>query len=191
MEHGLSHPLLGLDPLIAQAKRRARWRRLLALGLVALAAAAIGMTFALRSSSPPANAFGMCASTPSGWQEQSVPNFGSLPVPPTLVLTNFRFGRMSGFYGLDSFAHWPAGGVMVAVGVGDPSRDPAYHRRRSLRVTSRDFQTAFEETPSPLAYIATRSHGRLLNAYVEAGSVAPATIAAANQALAGVHACSA
>jgi hypothetical protein len=30
-----------------------------------------------------------------------------------------------------------------------------------------------------------------LNAYVEAGSVAPATIAAANQALAGVHACSA
>jgi hypothetical protein len=177
---------LGVDPLIAEANERARRRRLLALGLVAVvAAAAVGTTFALRSS---ANALGVCATPPSGWQERTV---DYLPLAPskTIVLTNWRFGRMTDFYGLTDRAGWPAQGVTIAVGnIGLRSRPSA--KAGALRVNRASFG-GFEGAAYPAAHFAVRSQGRVLDAYIEAGALTPATIAAANQALAGVQVCSA
>jgi hypothetical protein len=176
---------LGLDPLIAEAKERARRRRLVALGLVVVvAAAAVGMTLGLRSSG---NSLGVCATAPSGWKERTV-NDPSLN-PPAVVLTNFRFGRMDDFYGLTDRFDWPANGVTVAVG----NEGPAATRpvgSGALRLTARDFG-GLEGSPQPSGEISVRSHGRLLTAYVEVGTLTPATVAAANRALAGVQVCSA
>jgi hypothetical protein len=176
--------LFGLDPLIAEAKERARRRRLRALGAVAaIAAAAIGTTFGLRSS---ARALGVCATPPSGWRERTVTRT-SLG-PPAIVLTNWRFGRMEDFYGLGGAAkHWLAGGVTVVVLNEGPAATPPIGR--ALRVTYADFGR-FEGMRFPSAEVAVRSHGRVLNSYVEVGTVTPATIAAANRALAGVQVCS-
>jgi hypothetical protein len=176
---------LGLDPLIAEAKERARRRRLLALGAVVVVAvaAAVGTTYGLRSSG---NTFGVCATVPSGWQERTVtdPSLG----PPTVVLTNFRFGKMDDYYGLTDRFDWPATGVTVAVSnapVGD------WHAaQRALRVTRRDFG-GIEGSTQPSGQTSVGSNGRNLTASVEVGKLSPTTIALANQALAGVRVCSA
>jgi hypothetical protein len=176
---------LGLDPLIAEAKERARRRRLLALGaVVVVAAAAVGTTLGTRSAS--GNSLGMCATVPSGWLEKTV-NEPSLN-PPAVVLTNFKFGRMDDFYGLTDRFDWPANGVTVAVS--NVAASPARLDGGVLRVSAKDFG-GLEGAPHPSGQIVVRSNGRILNGYVEVGTITPATIAAANQALAGVRTCSA
>ena len=174
-----------LDPLIAEAKERARRRRLLALGaVVVVAAAAVGATIGLRSTG---NALGVCATAPSSWKERTVNLPG--PAPPTVVLTNFRFGRLDYVFGLgDDTLRWPRGGVAIAVMNEGPSATPRF--RSSLRVRASDFG-AFEGMRHPFVERAIRSNGRVLDAFVEVGSVTPATVAAANQALAGVRVCTA
>jgi len=175
---------LEVDPLIAEAKQRARRRRLLVLGaLVVIAAAAVGTAVELQASK---KLLGVCGATRSGWQRRTVDN----PAlgPPAVVLTNFRFGRMDDFYGLAASQHWPARGVMVVVMNEGPAATPPF--RSALRVGRRDF-VGMEGMRQPAAEAAIRSQGRVLEAYAEVGTVTPATVAAANRALAGVRACSA
>jgi hypothetical protein len=177
---------LGQDPLIAEAKERTRRRRLLLLGAVVLVAgAAIGGTLATRSS---ANSLGVCATAPSGFQERTLParaEYGGV-APAAVVLTNFRFGRMADTYGLTDRFNWPANGVTVAV-----SNEPPWGGKGGvLHFTARDFG-GIEGSTQPSGQMIMRSHGRTLNALVEVGAITPATIAAANRALASVRVCSA
>jgi len=172
---------LEVDPLIAEAKQRARRRRLIGLVLVVVLGAVVGGTFALRSSG---GAVGVCSVPSASWRERSLPRTGMSEA--TVVLTNFRFGRMDDVYGLASPLRWPPRGVMVAVSNEGPAATPPF--RRVLRVAATDFR-GFEGMRRPAANIAIRSQGRVLDAYVEVGSVTAATVAAANAALAGVHVC--
>jgi hypothetical protein len=175
---------IALDPLIAEAKERARRRRLLALGVVVVAVAAVSATLATRSST---NSLGVCATAPSGFQVRTVTD--AALGPPTVVLTNFRFGRMDDLYGLTDRFTWPANGVTVAVSNEDPSATPAV-KGGALRLTAKDFG-GLEGSTQPSGQIAVRSNGRILAGYVEVGAITPATIAAANAALASVKTCSA
>ena len=176
---------VGLDLLIAEAKESARRRRLLALlAVMVVAAVAVGTTYELRS--PPANSLGICATAPSGWKMRT-PNLA--PTPPTVVLTNFRFGRMDDVFGItDPNLAWPANGVLVAVGNWPP--DSTIARAGPLQVTRGAF-VGMEGSSLPTAHFGVQSRGRILDVYVEVGAITPATIAAANQALAGVRTCSA
>lgn len=129
---------------------------------------------------------GACGTPPSGFKERSVWNmsFGLR----TIVLTNFRFGSQADPTGLTSFAHWPASAVTVEFDGAVTDTLPRF--RPALHVGAADFETAYEQTPSPLAYIATRRDGRVQTATVEVGAVTPATIAGANRALSFVQGCS-
>lgn len=178
------------DPLIAEAKERARRRRLLALGVVAVlvAAAAAGTRYELRSSG---NFRGVCATAPPGWRERTIPARGQRP--GAVLLTNFRFGAMGpmqDIYGIDIPGRkWPPGGVMMAVQT-FATRLPS--TRAELQVRGADFQISPNGgSRRPTAFRSIRTNGRELIAYVQVASVTPATIAAANQALAGVRTCSA
>ena len=123
---------IALDPLIAEAKRRAHRRYLIMLAaLVVVAAAAFGVT--------------------------------------------------------DPHLAWPANGVLVAVGNWPP--DSTVSGARPLRVTRSSF-AGMEGSSLPTAHFGVRSHGRILDTYVTVATLTPATIAAANQALAGVWTCS-
>jgi hypothetical protein len=176
---------IAVDPLIAEAKERARRRRLLALSavMVVAVATAAGTTYELRTSG---NSLGVCATVPSGWKERT-PNLAS--TPPTVVLTNFRFGRLDDVFGItDPNLDWPANGVLVAVGNWPP--DSTVSRAGPLRVTRRTFH-GMEGSPLPTAHFGVQSHGRILDVYVAVAALTPAAIAAANQALAGVRTCSA
>lgn len=177
---------VGLDPLIAEAKQRARRRHLLALGaVVVVAAAAVGTTYGLRSSG---NFRGICATAPPGWKQQTVTNIAL--GQPTVVLTNFRFGRTDNIpYGLTT-PNWPAGGVTVAVSNWGSAAKPFGPRPHVLRVERASFG-GIEGVSLPAAGFQVESNGRLLGAYVEVGALTPSTIAAANAALAGVRTCSA
>jgi hypothetical protein len=104
----------------------------------------------------------------------------------TVVLTNFRFGRLDDFYGLASPLRWPAHGVMIAVSNDGPDATPRF--RRSLRVTRLDFK-GLEGLRWPAVQLAIRSQGRVLLAYVEARTVTPAAVAAVNRALADIRVC--
>ena len=142
------------------------------------------MTYQFRSSG---NSLGMCATVPSGWKERTIanPQLG----PPTVVLTNFHFGRMDDLYGLTTRMPWPAGGVTVAVSNWGASPKP-FAPRHVLRVEQDSFG-GIEGAELPASNFQVESNSRLLGAYVEVGTLTPATIAAANQALAGVRTCSA
>ena len=174
---------LEVDPLIADAKRRARRRRLL-LVLVAAAAVAAAATATLETRSGAA-ATGVCVTVPSGWKERIVRGVGL--EPPTAVLTNFRFGQMDDIYGLGTPLRWPRTGVMVAVSNSGPATPASL--RSELHVDRSDFGS-FEGMSRPGTSFAVHANGRVLSAFVEVGTVTPATIAAANRALAGVRACS-
>jgi hypothetical protein len=178
---------VALDPLIAEAKERARRRRLLLLaaGVVVAAAAAIGTTYGLRSSG---NTFGICATAPSGFQERTVTD--AALGPHTVVLTNFRFGRMDYLYGLsDPHLLFPSGGVLVVVS--NIAATKVIPDSGVLRVLRRNFKGIEGATQGPSTQVYVASHGRVLRAEVEVGALTPATVAAANQALAGVRTCSA
>jgi hypothetical protein len=149
--------------------------------LVLAVAGAVAGWLALRSSG---GVTGLCASPPTGWRERTIPKAGMTEA--TVVLTNFRFGRMDDFYGLSSPLRWPPRGVMVAVSNEGPAATPPF--RQALRVARGDF-SGFEGMRWPGANVAVHSRGRVLNAYVEARTITPATIAAANAVLAGIHTC--
>ena len=181
---------LGLDPLIAEAKQRARRRRLLALGAVVViaVAATVGTTYGLRSS---ANSLGICATASPGWKVRRVTNGVTNPRfrRPAVVLTNFRFGRTIDLYGLTDRLEWPANGVTVAV-INEGRRNPRGLREGALHVSRADFG-GLEESTQPAGAITVRSQGLVLTAYYEVGALNPGTIAAVNEALAGVRTCSA
>ena len=177
---------LGVDPLIAEAKQRARRRRLIALGVLVVVAAAVSATLASRSS---ANSLGVCATAPSGWQERTVtdPRLG----PPTVVLTNFRFGRMDDLYGLTDRFNWPANGVTVAVS-NAPVVSPSLNVPSGpLHVQRRDFGGIEGSTQPPEPRSPSARTGGSSTPSSRSEQFTPATIAAANEALAGVRTCSA
>jgi hypothetical protein len=174
---------LEADPLVAEAKRRARRRRLvMAAATIVVAGTAAGATYSLRSSG---NVLALCATPPSGWKEHTIPRTPTRVA--TVVLTNFRFGRMDDAFGLAAPLAWPPRGAMIAVSNEGPAATPPF--RRALEVGKGDFR-GFEGMRWPAANVALRSHGRVLDAYVELHAVTPATVAAANAALAGIHTCS-
>jgi hypothetical protein len=179
---------IAFDPLIAEAKQRARRRRLVALGVLVLAAAAIGTSVAFRSTSR-ANSLGICASPPSGWRERRV---AAGRLPAAVLLTSFRFGvmgPMGDIYGIDYPGRkWPPGGVMMAVAIYASHRPDA---RAELRVAATDFHVSPNGgSKRPTAFRWIRRNGQELAAWVQVASVTPATTAAANHALAGVRTCS-
>jgi len=184
----ITHPV-GFDPLIAEAKERARRRRLLALGAVVVVAAAVGTTYGVRSSG---NSRGVCVTAPPGWRTESLHQPG---VVPTLRMTNFAFGRPDYVGGHDDpKLHWPAGGILISIGDWTGAATPAMRSAYppiagSLRVRARSF-SSFEGVRN-LGQLHVSFQGRLLEVWVQARPTTPSTIAAANRALAGVGVCSA
>jgi hypothetical protein len=181
---------LELDPLIAEAKQRARRRRWVVVAAVAVVAAAVVTTFALRSGG---GTVGFCATPPPGWQERSVNLAGA---GPTIVMTNFGFGNMSDFYGLGAAprqrSNWPSRGIRIAVE--DDTRwanEPSFSGVRPgvLRVHSSQF-TGMEGSNFPAVQQLIKYDGRVLDTFVEIRTVTASGVAAANRALAGVHTCS-
>ena len=151
--------------------------------LVLAVAGAISGWLAVRSSG---GAIGLCASTPTGLKERSFPK-GRL-TEATIVLSNFRFGRVDDFYGIGASAgrHWPRGGITIVVINEGPDATPP--TRQALRVHRADFQ-GMEGSTWPAAHVAIRSQGRFLDAYAEVRGVTPAAIATVNRALADVRVC--
>jgi hypothetical protein len=187
MEAGVPSLSLGADLLIAEAKQRTRRRRLLAVGgvVVVVAAAAAGTKYELRSST---NARGICATAPTGWKERLVT--GVWPGHPTVWLTNFRFGPMNDLIPHGNQLNWPPDGVTLAVTNLGRRYEPDL-KSSALRFTRADFGGLEGET-QPSGFIGVRTQGGvILHAYVEVGTLTPATIAAANKALANVRVCSA
>jgi hypothetical protein len=159
-------------------------RTFVLVAVCALAVAgAVGGWLALRSS---AGVTGVCASTSTGLRERNFPK-GRM-TEATVVLTNFRFGSVDNFYGIGDSAgrDWPAGGVTIAVINEGPDASPAISR--ALRVRPEDFR-GFEGSRWPVAHVAIRSRGRVLEAYAEVRTVTPAAVAKVNSALADVRPC--
>jgi hypothetical protein len=157
-------------------------RTFVLVGVFVLAVAgAVGGWLALRSSG---GVTGLCTSPPTGLKEHYISKSGVQEA--TVVLTNFRFGQMDDFYGLDNRLRWPLRGVMIAVSNEGPDATPPF--RHALRVAGADFH-GFEGLKYPAANVAIRSQGRVLDAYAEVRTVTPAAIATVNRALADVRAC--
>ena len=173
---------LSLDPLIAEAKRVTRRRRVLVAVAAALIAAAIAGVFGVWSGGQ-VGVF--CAQVPSGWQARSVHHFGRTD----LVLTNFRFGDLADNDGLlDSHMVWPQKGAMIAVlnWRGTGSKQPPVASRLHVR------QSQFVHdgnAPRPISsrLIRYQAHDVLL--WVEVQSATAAAVVGANRALAGIHSC--
>jgi hypothetical protein len=186
-----------IDPeaLIREARaRQRRRRRLLALasGALVVAIAAGGYAAFGRGGSGGRGAAGgrLCAVAPSGWQT----TVARLPLaPPTLVVTNFRFGRMSYLYGhTDPQLRWPRGGILISVS--DWTRASAASMRSNyapstfpLSVASADF--APFEGVRDLGQRSVAAGGKLLQVWVQARPTTAATIREANRALAAVRVC--
>ena len=158
---------------------------MLVVVLVLAVASAVTGRLAARSSG---GVTGVCASPRTGLRERTFPR--SRKSEATVVLTNFRFGSVDDFYGIGAVAgrDWPHGGITIAVINEGPDSSPPLGR--ALRVSGADFR-GFEGSRWPVAHVAIRSQGRVLEAYAEARTVTPAAVAAVNRALAGVRACSA
>lgn len=150
--------------------------------VLAVAGAASGR-LAARSSG---GVTGLCASPPRGLRERTFSK--TRTTETTVVLTNFRFGSVDNFYGIGDAAgrDWPSGGLTIAVINEGPDSTPPL--RRALRVSGADFR-GFEGSRWPVARVAIRSQGRVLEAYAEARIVTPAVVATVNRALADVRAC--
>jgi hypothetical protein len=114
-------------------------RRTLVLVVVfALAVAgAVSGWIAARSSG---GVTGLCASPPSGLKERYIPKHGVQEA--TVVLTNFRFGRMDDFYGLSGYPSWPRDGITIAVSNEGPAATPPF--RDALGVSRADFGASKE-----------------------------------------------
>ena len=173
---------IALDPLIAEAKRRARRRHLLVAAAAVLIAAAASGWFALR----PAGAGVFCSQPPSGWNSRSVHHFGRAD----LVLTNFQFGDVAENDGLlDAHLSWPSRGTMIAAipWTGPPRKRGKVVTRLGVR-RSQFVLTA--GAPHWITSRLVRYEGRDLLFWVELQAATPGAVAAANRALATVRPCS-
>ena len=160
-----------------------RQRLVLVVVFVLAVAGALSGWLAERSSG---GVTGFCASSPTGLCERTFPKTRTSEA--TVALTNFRFGSVDNFYGIGDAAgrDWPRGGVTIAVINEGPASSPLLSR--ALRVSGADFR-GFEGSRWPVAHVAIRSQGRVLEAYAEVRTVTPAVVATVNRALAGVRAC--
>ena len=131
---------------------------------------------------------GLCALSPTGLRERTFPK--TRISETTVVLTNFRFGSVDDFYGIGDAAgrDWPRAGITIAVINEGPASSPPLGR--ALRVSGTDFG-GFEGSRWPVARVAIRSQGRVLEAYAEVRTVTSAAVATVNRALAGVRVCDA
>jgi hypothetical protein len=183
------------EALIREARARRRRRRIAAAaatGVVVILAAVLYLALG-RGGASTRGAFGggrLCVAAPSGWRQ----TVARLPLaPPTLVLTNFRFGRMAYLYGhTDPRLRWPRGGILISVS--DWTRSSAASMRSNyapsafpLSVARGDF--APFEGVRDLGQRSVEVDGRLLQVWVQARPTTAATIRAANRALAGVRPC--
>lgn len=150
---------------------------------VLVVAGAVSGWLAARSSG---GVTGLCASPAPGLRERIFPK--TRTTETTVVLTNFRFGNSDDFFGIGDAAgrDWPRGGITIAVINEGPDSTPRLGR--VLRVSRADFR-GFEGSRWPVARVAIRSQGRVLEAYAEVRTVTPAAIATVNRALADVRAC--
>jgi hypothetical protein len=159
-------------------------RRLVVVVVFGLAVAgALSGWLAARSSG---GVTGLCASSRTGLRERTFPKTRTSEA--MVALTNFRFGSVDNFYGIGDAAgrDWPRGGITIAVTNEGPDSSPRL--RRALRVSGADFRR-FEGSRWPVAHVAIRSRGRVLEAYAEVRTVTPAVVATVNRALADVRAC--
>jgi hypothetical protein len=181
-----------VDPEATRGRHRRR-RRLVALASGALVAAVAAGGYAAFGGGGPVGrgaAVRLCVVAPSGWQS----TVARIPLaPPTLVLTNFRFGRMNYLYGhTDPRLHWPRGGILISVS--DWTRASAASMRSNyapstvpLSVVRADF--APFEGVRDLGQRSVDASGRLLQIWVQARPTTERTIREANRALAGVRVC--
>jgi hypothetical protein len=182
------------EALIREARARQRRRRRLALvaGALVVAVAAGGYAaFGRRGSQGRAAGSGrLCAVAPSGWRT----TVARLPLtPPTLVLTNFRFGRMQYLFGhTDPRLRWPRGGILISIS--DWTRTAAASMRSNYAASA--FPLSLErgdfvqfEGVRDLGQRSVNVGGRLLQVWVQARPTTAATIREANRALAGVRVC--
>jgi hypothetical protein len=185
-----------LEALIREARARQRRRRIAAAvsaGLVLILAASLYTAFG-RGGASTRGAFGggrLCVVPPSGWRTA----VARLPLaPPTLVLTNFGFGRMNYLFGhTDPRLRWPRGGILISVS--DWTRSSTASMRSNyaasaipLSVARGDF--APFEGVRDLGQRSVSAGGRLLEVWVQARPTTAATILEANNALAGIRGCS-
>jgi hypothetical protein len=112
---------------------------------------------------------------------------------PVLLMTNFSFGRFAYLYGHDDpRLRWPRGGILISIADWTGSASARMRAGYSplsgpIRLRPGDFQ-AFEGV-ALLGQRHVRLDGRLLEVWVQARPTTPATVAAANRALAGVELC--
>jgi hypothetical protein len=161
-------------------------------GLAAILVASLYLAFG-RGGASARSAFGggrLCVVAPSGWRT----TIARLPLaPPTLALTNFRFGRMAYLYGhTDPRLRWPRGGILISVS--DWTRSSAASMRSNYAPSAlplslaRDDFAPFEGVRD-LGQRSVEVDGRLLQVWVQARPTTAATIREANRALAGVRPC--
>lgn len=180
-----SRPPFSLDPLMAEAKRRARRRTfLLVLAMVLVAGAVVGTAVELQ---PGGAATTLCVSPPSGWRAR--PAFEQTG----FAMTNFRFGRASYDDGLvDYGVRWPQRGIMIEIlnwGAARP-RFPGRVTARPLQLQRSDL-TGLEGFRRPVLRASFRYEGRFVTVTAEFRKASGAAIATANRALAGVRGCTA
>jgi hypothetical protein len=165
---------------------------MLASGVLVVAVAAGGYAAFGRSDSAGRGAARgrLCAVAPGGWQT----TVARLHLaPPTLVLTNFRFGRMSDLYGhTDPRLHWPHGGILISVSDWTATSSASMRSNYApsvfpLSVARGDFGPF--EGVRDLGQRSVDANGRLLQIWVQARPTTGATIREANRALSGVRVC--
>ena len=156
---------------------------MLVVVFVLAVAGAVSGWLAARSSG---DVTGLCAFPPRGLRERTFPKTRASET--AVVVTNFRFGSVDDFYRIGDAAgrDWPRGGITIAVINEGPASSPPL--RRALRVSGADFRS-FEGSRWPVAHVAIRSQGRVLEAYAEVRAVNPAVVATVNRALVDVRVC--
>ena len=161
-------------------------RRLGAVLAVAVVGAAGIYVGSIQSKSPRREAAPghLCVHDLSGWKHRSVQRPGA---PPTLVLTNFHFGRVDYLNGhTDHRLRWPRGGILISI-ADLPASRPRSGRAGDISIAPGDF-APFEGVRN-LGQRDVNLDGRLLEVWVQARPTTAATIAEANRELASVQAC--
>jgi hypothetical protein len=130
----------------------------------------------------------LCVRNTQGWRSLTDARPG---IAPTLVLTNFRFGRLDYLYGhTDRQLRWPSDGILISIADWTRSATDAMktnYPNRPLQIGARDFR-AFEGVAN-LGQRHVTLRGHLLELWVQARPTTAATIRAANAELRGVHIC--
>jgi hypothetical protein len=179
-------------PAIEEQMVRRPWgivRAVLAVGVVAIAFAAGAAWAQVGTPALTGSVSKLCVAPHSGWKWRRV----NLPgTPPTIVLTNFQFGRVNYLYGhTDRNLQWKRGGILISVADWTESATPAmkrnYQTSKRLHISARDF--ASFEGVSNLGQTHLRFNGRLLEVWVQARPTTATTVAAANDELGRASIC--